>query len=944
MQARETAGITTRLIIEEMRRWGGDDAVVRLLDLAGEPGDVDELCDERSWWSYETKVALLEAAAELTGDPHIARQIGGALLRSRIGRALLPMLTLLGSPAQLLRSIGRAGAKFSTVADVELLASGRRSATISYRLHPGYRTSRHDCDLTIGLLAHVPAIYGLPPAAVTHTHCQVDGASECVYELTWRPRRRWHRSTPPPVADSTEVQQRFDALQQTVADLVAATDLQTVLPAIARRASGAVQAERFLVVVQVEDEPAPRVYSEGFTPEQASQVGRLLLDGRDLPPAIGSVLSAELKSARRRHGVLAAFLDGRFDFLESEQELLESYARLGASALDSATAVAAAREGRQTAEVLLGFARQLLTTEGTDAVTRLTAEAAQSIGGCDRATVWLWNKDAGALALAGHAGWPADVVRRMRSLAIRPGETPELADLLKNPTQPLLFTAETAGVHLRHMIEEYGCQALAVVPMATPADLHGVVIAAWMRGGTPTPVDAPPFARLAGIADQATTALQRAALLDQVQWQASRDELTGLTNRRYFGLLLRETLQRVTATGTAGLLFLDLDRFKHVNDTLGHSAGDMLLQAVAGRLQRCVRTDDVVARLGGDEFTVLLPVGRGGEELTAVADKILHAFSEPIEVAGQPVLVRPSIGGVVVTPDRADPTELLREADIAMYAAKRAGGARMVIYDDAYNSEISQLALEAELHHAIVGGQLSVVYQPQIELWSGAAVGAEALVRWDHPVHGRLVPADFLPLAEETGLIVALDLQVLRRAVHDALTWQRTGRALRVAVNISARTLADEKLLPTVTGLLTETGLPPGTLELELTEARAFADRGRVASAIAALRDHGVSLALDDLGLGHNALRRLQLPVRRLKVPRSFVAELPSGGAGAHLVEALVRLGERLDLAVIAEGVETVEQAEALRAVGCREAQGFFFGHPADAGDLPFVSHVRTNA
>jgi diguanylate cyclase (GGDEF)-like protein len=944
VQARETAGITTRLIIEETRRWGGDQAVLRLLELAGEPGRLDELSDERSWFSYETKIALFEAAAELTGEPHIARHMGAALLRSRIGRTLLLMLTLLGSPAQLLRSIDRASAKFNTVGDMKLLAHGRRSATISYRLHPGYRPNRHDCDLNIGLLSHVSAIYGLPPATITHTHCQIDGAGECVYQLTWRPRRRRRRNTPP-VADVLEVQARFSALQQTVADLVGATDLETVLPAIARRASDAVQAERYLVVVQLDDEPAPRVYSDGFSPDQASQTGRLLLDGDDLPSETGSVLCAELKSARRRHGVLAAFVDDRFGFLDSEHELLESYARLGASALDSATAVAAARQGRQTAEVLLDVARRLLVTEGSAAVARLTAEATQSIGGCDRAAVWLWNEDSAVMTLAGQAGWPAEQVRQMRSLVISPSSMPELARRLANPTEPRFYDVNTAEPHVRHLIEAFDCEAIGVIPMATPAHLHGVVIAAWLRGGTFPPTAAPPFARLAGIADQATAALQRAALLDRVQWQASKDELTGLTNRRYFSLLLEETLQQLTETTTAGLLFLDLDRFKHVNDTLGHSAGDLLLQAVARRLQTCVRTDDVVARLGGDEFTVLLPAGRGSEEMSAVADKILNAFAEPIDVAGHPLLVRPSIGGVVLTGDRTDPTELLREADVAMYSAKRAGGGRMVVYEEAYDSGVSQAVLEAELHHAIVAEELSVAYQPQVDLWSGAAVGAEALVRWHHPVHGTLLPEDFLPLAEETGLIIALDLLVLRRAVEAAVAWRRGGRALRVAVNVSVRTLADEQLIPTIVGLLAETGFPPDALELELTESSAFADPDRVATAISALRDHGVSLALDDLGGGLNALRRVQqLPVGRLKIDGSFVADLPSGGAGAHLVHAVIGLGKRMGIAVIAEGVETPEQADALRAVGCREAQGFLFGNPTEPSELPFVCQVESNA
>ena len=944
MQARETAGITTRLIIEEIRRWGGNDAVDRLLELADETGRLDELTDERSWLSYHTKIALFESAAELTGEPRVARHMGAAMLRSQIGRALLPMLSLLGSPAQLLRSVNRACAKFTTVADMQLLAGGRRCATVSYRLRPGYQPNRHDCDLNIGLLSHVPAIFGLPPASVTHTHCQVDGAAECIYELTWR-RRRWPARRVAPVTDVSEVQERFDALQQTVADLVAATDLETVMPAIARRASGAVQAERFLVVVQVEGEATPRVHSEGFSALEASKVGRLLLTGRPLPADIGSVLQAELKSARRTHGVLAAFLRSGYAFLDSEQQLLHSYARLGASALDAVTAVAAARQGRQTAEVLLAFSRQLLTTEGSAAVTQLTAEAAQSIVGCDRSTVLLWNDDAGALTLAGRAGWPAHQVERMRSMVVRPSDTPELAALLETPTQPRLYDVESAEPFLRHLIASFDCQVIAVVPMATPTALLGLVIAAWQKDGIQPPVNAPPFARMSGVADQATTALQRTALLDQVRRQASRDELTGLANRRYFGFLLQDTLQRVTATGPAGLLFLDLDRFKHVNDTLGHSAGDLLLQTVARRLQGCVRTDDVVARLGGDEFTVLLPAIGGRDELAAVANKILSTFGEPVLLAHQPVFVRPSMGGVVVTAERDDPAEILRDADLAMYAAKRAGGGRLVVYDEALSSEIDQLALEAELHQAVVTGQLIVVYQPQVDLVTGATVGAEALVRWDHPRRGRLLPAEFLPLAELTGLIIRVDLLVLGKACQQAAAWHQDGRMMRVAVNISPRTLSDDHLLPTVVETLAETGLPPGTLELELTESGALTDPDRIVSTITALSDHGVSLALDDLGAGHNTLRRVQeLPVSRLKIDRSFVTDLAAGGPGAHVVEAVIQLAGRLGIPALAEGVETPEQAAALRAAGCREAQGYLYGFPADPDELSLPSHVRTRA
>jgi diguanylate cyclase (GGDEF)-like protein len=411
-----------------------------------------------------------------------------------------------------------------------------------------------------------------------------------------------------------------------------------------------------------------------------------------------------------------------------------------------------------------------------------------------------------------------------------------------------------------------------------------------------------------------------------IKHQAQHDGLTKLPNRALFG----ERVARAVARGGSAVLFVDLDDFKRVNDSLGHAVGDALLITVAERLRACVRPDDTAARLGGDEFAVLLETA-DADGAALVAQRILTHLAEPFDLDGITVLVRASIGIAIGRGDRRD-ADLLRDADVAMYVAKAAGKGRFSFFEPSMHERIrSRLQVESELRSALESDQLLVLYQPVVALADGKVVEVEALVRWRHPTRGLLGPGEFLAVAEETGLILPLGRLVLRHACRQAPALSRAaGRPIRVGVNVAAKQLADESLADDVAAALDEAGLDPGQLLLEFVESAVMQDSESVASTVDALRRLGVGLALDDFGTGFSSLSHLQrFPIDQLKVDRSFVGQL--GAGESTMVKIILQIAQTLGLEVVAEGVESPAQAEHLRALGCPLAQGYHFARPLEA-------------
>ncbi|MDI1260035.1 EAL domain-containing protein [Aquabacterium sp.] len=436
---------------------------------------------------------------------------------------------------------------------------------------------------------------------------------------------------------------------------------------------------------------------------------------------------------------------------------------------------------------------------------------------------------------------------------------------------------------------------------------------------------------MTGYLAMASDVTSRREAESQLQHLALHDSLTGLPNRNMLQEQLKASVTLAERDGNSlALMFLDLDRFKKINDTLGHHIGDSVLIEVARRLRSEMRTSDIVARLGGDEFVVMLPRIAMAEDGAVVAQKLLDIFAEPLRVGPHELRVTPSIGLVIYPAHGTDAITLMRHADLAMYQAKSHGRNRVQMYTEHMESPtLDTLRLENDLYKALERDELRLHFQPQFDCMTGRITGAEALVRWEHG--GKLVPpADFIPLAEETGLIVPMGEWVLRRACQKAQAWrERSGWPMRIAVNLSAIQLDQPDIVDVVDRVLKETGLPPTALELEITESVVVRESLRAAAVLTQLRSLGVGIAIDDFGVGYSSFSYLrELPVDRLKMDRSFLSNVPTSPGDSRLAAALIAMAHRLEVGIVAEGVENDAQYSFLKAHGCDECQGYFLARP----------------
>jgi diguanylate cyclase (GGDEF)-like protein len=448
------------------------------------------------------------------------------------------------------------------------------------------------------------------------------------------------------------------------------------------------------------------------------------------------------------------------------------------------------------------------------------------------------------------------------------------------------------------------------------------------------------FVRRAGVMQDVT---ERKAQEARIEHLAYHDSLTGLPNRTMLmDRLARALAQAQRLDQQLAVLFIDLDRFKLVNDSLGHPVGDQLLQEIARRLRAALREGDTVARVGGDEFQVVVANVGGATGAARIAEKLMRALGEPFTLEGQELHVTASLG-VSLYPRDGDSGELLlKYADIALYEAKGEGRNAYRFFSPEMNAQAhGRLRLENDLRRAVERHELELHYQPQLDLATGEVCAVEALVRWRHPVRGLVLPNAFIPMAEETGLVLGIGEWVLNEACRQVAQWQREGVAdnvtpLRVAVNISARQLQRAGLDAAVRRALSLSGLPAECLELEITESSVMLDPLHAQGVLQSLRDLGVLLSIDDFGTGYSSLAYLKrLPLDRLKIDRSFIGGIPADADDAAIVETIIVMTHKLGLRVIAEGVETLEQRLQLVSQGCDEMQGFLLAHPVAAEDLP---------
>lgn len=477
--------------------------------------------------------------------------------------------------------------------------------------------------------------------------------------------------------------------------------------------------------------------------------------------------------------------------------------------------------------------------------------------------------------------------------------------------------------------------AMTIERTGRPAGL----LVAGSTAGAETP-DHDELRLFTAVGRQANLALERGRLIDRLTSEIDRrehaalhDDLTGLPNRAHFSSRLSEAL---AADGNAGIaiLLIDLDHFKEINDTLGHDHGDRVLRLVGERLARAVRPDDFIARLGGDEFGVLLRVGTVADAI-GIARRIEEVLRTPFRHEGLPIEIGASVGISLATDGNRRAVTMLRHADIAMYAAKRAGTRYEIFSPEHQHFSPRRLALAGELRTAIESRAIDVHYQPQVSTADRRVVGVEALARWHHPVRGPVPPAEFIPIAEKTGLIRPLTGHVLRTTMAAASGWAAAGRPIRLSVNISARSLTDTTLVTLVADLLRASGLDPSLLTLEITESSVIEDGARTGGVLERIDDLGVGISIDDFGTGYSSLSHVrELPVQEIKVDRSFITQMEGEQGSAIIVGSTIALAHRLGLTVVGEGVETEGVLQILTDAGCDIVQGFLIARPMPEASL----------
>jgi diguanylate cyclase (GGDEF)-like protein len=929
--AGQISGLFTMILMASLEERLTVEALEDLLRRSGESRSIDALKEIGSWTTFEQFKLLLEETARLLGFEFLEK--GTYLASAEVENFdMSETIQAFGSPGAVLRG-GEGTNPLMPMRRYEMTEIGQTEWTIREWFVDGFAPYPEFCAFFAGQYAKIPVYLGLPAAVVVEEECQCRGDDTCFFRLRWEEpadgasREKYHEM------HAQLLEARLEQLKRMITDVASNERYEDVLEGIVGSAKRAILASGAIMVLEARQGTPRRVYSDGLAAAETELLADALLNGGN---GRDGVIAVEVISAHRRYGVLA--IDERGGIFASQaQSTLQTYAELAAAALDAADAIEDARHQANTARVLLELSASLAEVVGTDEMAATVAWAVPNVIDCDRVAVFLddadWQGDGtGTFRLVASLGYPDDAV----------------ATLMAQPRyEAQSDTVSEHGIE-RSLLSDFGTSATVAAPITSSGKLIGHIVAGVTSDPERLVVTDRLAERLKGLAAQASIAISNARLIDQIRYQALHDPLTGLPNR---GLILDRTeqmLARARRTDVASAaLFIDLDGFKGVNDTLGHAAGDQLLRAVTARLTLTMRESDSVGRLGGDEFIVLVDGATmdAGPEL--VAERILAVIRESFELDGLPygpLTVTASIG--IATGTRSSATELLRDADIALYEAKTAGKDRFVVFQPEMHTVVQdRLLLEMDLREALASGQYFLAYQPIFNLRSGETTGVEALLRWHHPVRGVVQPDQFIPVLEDSGMIIDVGRWVLQEACRQGARWHSRGLRLDVSVNVSTRQLETDQLIDDISCALEASGFEARSLIVEITETAIMRNVSTVVSRLAALRATGVRIAIDDFGTGYSSLAYLQkFPVDTLKIDRSFISTMADSPESGALIRTLVQLGKTLGLETLAEGIEESAQYSQLEREQCDSGQGYLYARPLDADDVEAFLTARSKS
>ncbi len=673
---REVSCSMTSVVLRLIRSEGGEAAVTELLALSQTKREVAYLENVDNWVSLNEATALLAAGVKQTGDERFARRVGEQTLRQHAGTQVATVLRSLGSTEAVLKAVAQTAARLSAVTKMDTLEASPGHAVVRALAREGFQRGRLHCDWATGLMSGTPILFGLPLARVEETECQVRGDKQCLYTVTWDAELAAEAADPQQRVTALEAQmvamsERLHSAYATAGDLISTEDLDTVLRRIVERAANAVRAPSHILAVRTAPDAELQVYRHGIDRRKAELLVHATL--ADEAPDGDSTLSVEVASSRRRYGHLIARYPGEVAFFPQEKELLSLYAKHAAAVLDIATALQESAQRHEQVSALLSLSHALAQAGTSLEVAERLAAAVPDVVDCDRVGVWLWDHVEQHLSSLAAWGRTREQSAFMENLGISPEDTPYLRQMIAVP-EPQFFDTATEDPYIRQLMARLEVVTLVVVPIVAREVFLGTLTVSVAERPERLRRDDELVQRLTGVASLAATAIQNGQLVDKLRHKASHDGLTGLLNRAGFRQQIDTTLGSVSPEdGHVGLLFVDLDDFKHVNDAYGHEAGDELIRKAGARLDAIARGSDQVARLGGDEFAVILCGVDERDQVRAAERRVRSAFLEPFELGDITVSVTASVGGGIWPEDGRTVKELVRRADAAMYDDKAKG-------------------------------------------------------------------------------------------------------------------------------------------------------------------------------------------------------------------------------------------------------------------------------